>query len=808
MQDLRYALRTLRKQPVFTLVAVLALTLGIGANTAIFSLLYQVLLRPLPYPDADRLVFVWNSYRDINLPQAAVSIPDYLDRRGQAPALEDATLFTMRTANLNEAGNPEQLRSLVVTPSFFSTLRRQPFLGRPFNDADATPGADRFVILTFGLWTSRYAGDPSIVGRDVRINGEPYLVVGVLPATFEPPARDIALLVPFAFTAQQMSDAARGNEFSSMIARLRPGATIEQANAQFKVIVDRTIERLPARAGFMTTSGFGGYAIAMRDQIVGDIRAPLYVLQAGVIVVLLIACANVANLLLMRATARARELAIRSTLGAAHGRIVRQLLTEGIVLSLAGGAGGIVVGLLGMQALIAMGDQQLPGSPTPTLHPTVLLFTLCLSIATGVVFGIAPALAIARGNTAAFLKDDATRGTAGRSTGTARTALVVAEMALAVMLLTGAGLLIRSFARLQDVNPGFSVENVLTAQIALPATRYPDKAALVAFWTRLLDKSRGIAGVTTAGLTSNVPFNGNIGSGSYSIVGQTLPPGTPLPHGRQEVVGGDYFRAMQILIVAGRTFNDGDGLATAPVVMVDEYLVKKYFPDRNPLGQQIQRGGPNSPKFTIVGVAGTINSIDLGQPVTKERIYYPITQQAIGSMALVLKTALDPAQAVPQVRSVVRDIDPEQPIADVRTLDQWVARSLQTRRTPMTLLAVFGAVALLLAALGIYGVLAFGVTQRVREFGIRQALGADRRSILSLVFEQGLRTAAAGIAVGVVGSLAMTRYLQSLLFGITTHDPIAFAGVAVILLLVALVACYIPARRATQVDPMVALRDG
>ncbi|HKB09647.1 MAG TPA: ABC transporter permease, partial [Vicinamibacterales bacterium] len=527
MQDLRYALRTLRKQPVFTLVAVLALTLGIGANTAIFSLLYQVLLRPLPYPDADRLVFVWNSYRDINLPQASVSIPDYLDRRAQAPALEDATLFTMRTANLNEAGNPEQLRSLVVTPSFFSTLRRQPLLGRPFRDADATPGADRFVILTFGLWTSHYAADPSIVGRDVRINGEPHLVVGVLPADFELPARDIAVLVPFAFTAQQMSDAARGNEFSSMIARLRPGATIEQANAQFKVIVDRTIERLPARAGFMKSSGFGGYAVAMRDQIVGDVRAPLYVLQAGVIVVLLIACANVANLLLMRATARARELAIRSTLGAGHGRIVRQLLTEGIVLSLAGGAGGIAVGLLGMQALIAMGDQQLPGSPTPTLHPIVLLFTLCLSIATGVVFGIAPALVIARGNTAAFLKDDATRGTAGRSTGTARTALVVAEMALAVILLTGAGLLIRSFARLQDVNPGFSIENVLTAQIALPPARYPDNAARVAFWTRLFDKSRGIAGVTTAGLTSNVPFNGNVGSGSYSIVGQTLPPGTP-----------------------------------------------------------------------------------------------------------------------------------------------------------------------------------------------------------------------------------------------------------------------------------------
>jgi predicted permease len=807
MQDFRYALRTLRKQPLFTLVAVLALTLGIGANTAIFSLIYQILLRPLPYPDADRLVFVWNSYRDINLPQASISIPDYLDRRTQAPALEDATLFTMRTANLNEAGNPEQLRSLMVTPSFFSTLQRHPFLGRAFTDEEATPGADKFTILTFGLWTSHYASDPSIVGRDIRINGEPYRVVGVLPADFELPAQDVALLVPFSFTAQQMSDAARGNEFSSMIARLRPGATIAQANAQFKVIVDRTMERLPARAGFMKTSGFSGYAIAMRDQIVGDIRAPLYVLQAGVIVVLLIACANVANLLLMRATARSRELAIRATLGAGRLRIVRQLLTEAIVLSLAGGVGGLVVGGFGVRALIAMGEQQLPGTPTATLQPAVLLFTTALALVTGLVFGIAPAMTIARGNMAAYLKDDSTRGTAGRSTGAARGLLAIVETALAVVLLIGAGLLIKSFAGLQNVNPGFAIENVLTAQIVLPASRYPDNAARVGFWNRLLEKSRTIAGVSVAGLTTNVPFNGDVGSGSYTIVGLNQAPGTPLPHGRQEVVGGDYFKAMQIPVLSGRTFTDGDGLSAPPVAVIDEYLVKKYFADRSPLGQQIQRGGPASPKFTIVGVVGTINSIDLGQPVTKERIYYPATQQAPSGMALVLKTGLEPVQLVPQVRAVVRSIDPEQPIADVRTMDQWVARSLQNRRTPMTLLALFGAVALVLSAIGIYGVLAFGVTQRVREFGIRQALGADSRSILSLVLEQGLRTAGTGIVIGLAGAFALTRYLQSLLFGVTARDPIVFAAVAIVLLFVAMTACYIPARRATQVDPMVALRE-
>jgi putative ABC transport system permease protein len=807
MQDLRYALRALRKQPIFTLVAVLTLTLGIGANTAIFSLLYQILLRPLPYPDADRLVFVWNTYPGINLAQASVSIPDYIDRRTQAPAIEDATLFTGRTANLNEGGNPEQLRALAVTPSFFSTLQRQPFLGRAFSEDEAKLDADKFAILTFALWTSHYGSDRGIVGRDIRINGEAYRVVGVLPADFELPSRDIALLVPFSFTAQQMSDNARGNEFSSMIARLRPGASIALANAQFKIIVDRNIERLPARAAFAKSSGFGGYAVTMRDQIVGDVRSPLYVLQASVIVVLLIACANVANLLLMRATARSRELAIRSTLGAGQWRILRQLLTEGIVLSIAGAAGGLMLGLIGVRALIAMSTTQIPGSPDAALHPAVLLFTAGLALLTGLVFGIAPAVTIARGSAATYLKDDSPRGTAGRSTGVTRRMLVIAETALAVVLLVCAGLLIKSYGRLQDVNPGFSTENVLTAQVALPASRYPDDAARIGFWTRVLDKARAMPGVTSSGLTTNVPFNGNISSGSYSIVGLNQAPGDPAPHGRQEVVGGDYFKAMRIPLIAGRTFTEGDTRDAAPVVVIDEYLVKKYFADRSPLGQQIQRGGPTSPKFTIVGVVGTINSIDLGQPVTKERIYYPATQQAPRTMALVLKTGLDPQALVPQLRAAVREIDPEQPIADVRTLDQWIARSLQNRRTPTTLLAVFGGVALLLSAIGIYGVLAFGVAQRVREFGIRQALGADRGSILSLVLTEGLRTAGAGSLIGVVLAVMVTRYLQALLFGVTSRDPVVFAGVGAVLLTVAIVACYIPARRATEVDPMVALRE-
>jgi predicted permease len=435
----------------------------------------------------------------------------------------------------------------------------------------------------------------------------------------------------------------------------------------------------------------------------------------------------------------------------------------------------------------------------------VFLFTMALALLTGIVFGLVPAMTIARGNVAAFLKDDSTRGTASRSTGLTRSLLVVAETALAVVLLIGAGLLIKSFARLQDVNPGFSAEHVLTAQIALPASRYADVAARAAFWQRLLEKAHELPGVTWAGLTSNVPFNGNISSGTYSIVGVNRVPGDPSPHGRQEVVGGDYFKAMQIPLVAGRPFNDGDTAAAPAVIVIDEYLVKKYFKDRSPLGQQIQRG--NNSKFTIVGVVGTINSIDLGEPVTKERLYYPAAQAGPRAMALVLKTGVDPTGLVPQVRAAVRSIDPAQPIADVRTMEQWLSRSLQVRRTPMTLLALFGAVALVLSAIGIYGVLAFGVAQRVREFGIRQALGADSGSILTLVFSQGLRTAGVGILIGLGGSILLTRYLRSLLFGVGAHDLGVFGAVTGVLLAVAAAACYIPARKATRIDPMVALRD-
>ena len=807
MQDVRYALRTLVKQPIFTLIAVLTLTLGIGANTAIFSLVYQIMLRPLPYADADRLVFIWNTYPLMGLEQASVSIPDYIDRKTQAEAIEDATLFTGRALNLAEGGQAEQIRALMVTPSFFSTLGRQPMLGRAFSEQEATPGTDKQVILAYGLWRSRFGGDEAMVGRDLRMNGESYTVVGVLPADFELPGRNIGALVPFAFTPQQMSDEGRGNEFSQMIARLRPGATIDLVNAQMKAIVDRNLERLPQFKPFAETSGFGGFARPIREELVGDTREPLLVLQLGVLFVLFIACANVANLLLMRATGRSRELAIRTTLGAGQWRLVRQMLTEGLVLAIIGGIAGLAVGYAGVRLLIALTTQQLPGGTDATLHLPVMAFTFLLAIATGLVFGVVPAIAVIRGNTNALLKDDATRGSAGRGTGLMRGALVVGETAVALMLLVGAGLLIKSFARIQDVDPGFDRENVLTAQLSLPAARYPTAEARAQFWSRLIERAQRIPGATTVGMTTNVPFNGNVSSGSYSIVGYTPGPGEPTPHARQEVVGGDYFRAMQIPLKEGRLFESTDTLASAPVAVVDEYLVQRYFKGRSAVGQEIRRGGPTSPAIRIIGVVGMINSIDLGQPVTKERIYRPVTQNPTGGGAIVLKTALDPTQLVSELRAAVQQIDPEQPITDVRTMEEWVDRSLEIRRAPTTLLTIFGAVALLLSAIGIYGVLAYGVTQRVRELGIRQALGADRRSILSLVLSQGMRRVALGIVIGLAGAFFLSRYLESMLFGVSTRDIPVFALVTLVLFAVAVLACYIPARRATRIDPMVALRE-
>ena len=805
MRDIRYAVRSLRRQPVFTVAALVTLALGIGANTAIFGVLYDTVLRPLPYAHPDRLVFVWNAYQKAG-DLSDVAIPDYLDRRA-APGVEVAALFTVRDATVSNGRTPEQVVSLAVTPSFFTTLGRGPFLGRAFGPEDVNDGVTNPVILTYGFWRTRLGGDAGAIGQPIRLNASVHTVVGVLPADFELPARDVAVLVPFVFTPEQMTDAERGNEFSTMIARLRPGTTIQQFNAQMRAIVDRLQITVPSRAAYMRNSGFAGVAVDMRTQIAGQARTPLYLLQAGVVLVLLIACANVANLLLMRAAGRQRELAIRASLGAGGARLTRQLLIEGLALSVPGAAAGLGLAVAGSRTLMVVAGEALPRAASAGLPVPVLLFTLIVAAVAGLMFGLVPAVSILRAPPAAALRADDTRGSsAGRQALRLRGALAAGEIALAVVLLVTAGLLIRSLDRLLQVDPGFVADHVVTAQIALPAARYPDGPARRAFWDRLLDRTQHMPGVSSAGLISELPFSDTQSSGTYRIVGRQLGSGERLPHAGQSVVGGDYFETMRIPLLDGRLFDGRDGADAARVVIVDRMLADRQFPEGGAIGHQINFG--SSRNYTIVGVVGTVHAADLSRDVPEERVYLNGRQVPESRMAVLVRTAAEPLEVVPQVRAAVVSIDPEQPIARVRTMDGWIARSLTPRRTPMALLSLFGAVALVLAAVGIYGVMAFGVAERTREFGIRQALGADRRDILGLVFKHGARTAGIGLTLGLLAALSATRLLGAMLFGVAPYDPVVLGVVCALLTTVAGVACYLPARRATRVAPLDALRTG
>jgi predicted permease len=593
MTEFRHSFRSLLRQPGFSSIAVLTLALGIGANTAIFSLIYQVLLKPSAGPDAGRLVFVWNSYPKAGGEPSNVSIPDYLDRRAESPAVEDATLFTARPMTLSDGAQPEQLVGLAVTPSFFTTLRRSPFLGRAFREEDARPGSDRVVILTYGLWTSHFSADPSVVGRGLRINGETYVVTGVLPRDFELPVRQVSLLAPFTFTSAQTSDAERGDEFSEMIARLRPGATVGQFESQMRTIVDRLMVRVPDRAAYMRNTGFTGIAIPLRDQLAGDVRTWLYLLQAGVMVLLLISCDNVANLLLMRASGRQHELAIRAALGAGRWRLTRQLLTEGALLSLLGGVAGVALAAAGVCGLFVMMSQQLPETAPAVIDPAVLAFTAGIAALTALVFGAAPALPMGRANLAAAL-EDAARGSAGKRAGAMRTALAMAETALAVILLIAAGLLLKGFTRLVRVDPGFSPDHVLTAQISLPAARYGSPASQREFWKRLIERLQTTPGISATGVTSSVPFNGHPSSGSFTVTGRALAPGEKPPHARQDIVSADYFRAAGIPLVQGSLFDSAVTSSSPRVALVDRFLARRQFPQGNAVGQQLNFGNPRN----------------------------------------------------------------------------------------------------------------------------------------------------------------------------------------------------------------------
>ncbi len=819
--DIRYSLRSLLGRPGLALVAVLTLALGIGANTAIFSVLHGLFLAPLPYPDGERLVDVYNTYPTSNLEYANSSIPDYLDRREQAGALEDLALYTGTSLNLAEAGGqPERLVGVRATPSLFSTLGVAPALGRAFEESHAQLGQDQVVLLSHTLWRNRFGADPGIVGRDIRLSGRPFRVLGVMPEDFAFPGPQTQLWIPFAFTEAQRTDFERGNEFSQSVGRLKAGASIAQLHAELDAIVARNAERIGGLGGldeataaqaarfasFLAGGNFAGRAQPLRELQVGAMRPMVLVLQAAVALVLLIAAANVANLLLTRLSARQKELAVRNALGASRLRIARQLLVESLLIAGAGCIVGIGLAVLLMDLLPLIGLDTALLRQAFGFDARVLGFAVGVSLLAGLLTAAVPVISLFTTSIASVINEGGRLAGGGRIAGASRSALVVVQVALACALLIGAGLLIRSFLNLQQQSPGFEARGVLSALVSLPAERYADTASRAALFETVLRDLRQLPGVEQASLTSALPFSGNNSQGSYSIDGQPVADAAATPHGHQRFVDEDYFAVLRMPLLKGRSFSAADREGSEPVVIIDQLLAEKYFEGRDPIGQRINRGS-GTPWATVVGVVPTIKHANLQDEVSKETLYWPYRQQMPANAALLVR---GPAVGTPAladaVRAAVRRHDPEQPVFSLMALDERIELSLAGQRAPMRLVGLFAAVALLLSAIGIYAVLAYSVGQRRGELGVRVAIGAGSRQIVGLVLGQGARLVGVGLLGGLALALLLGRLAQSQLFGVSPFDPLTFALVPPFLAAVALVACWLPARRAARIDPLVALR--
>ena len=798
LQDLRYAVRSLLRRPGFAAVVVLTLALGIGANTAIFSVVNAVLLRPLPYADPERLVMVWGRYADFG--RTSTSLPDFVDWKAGATSFAQMAARHNAVFNLTGDGEPEQLTADRVTANFFPTLGVRPQLGRAFlPEEEKVGGDDDVVVLSHGLWQRRFGGDPRIVGREVTLSGRPFTVIGVAPRDFRF-LRDVDLWAP----ARMDTVGQRRAEYLTVFGRLKPGVTVQQAGAELAGVLKRLAEQYPE-----TNATLQSEVVAMKDDLVGDVRPALLVFSGAVGLVLLIACANVANLLLARAAAREREVAVRVALGAGSGRLVRQLLTESVVLSVIGGAAGLVLASLAVSALRASGTEILPRLGEVRVDVAVALFALLLAVVTGLLFGLAPALRVGGGGGGALhaaLREGA-RGAAGGAVTRLRNALVLGEVAVAVVLLVGAGLLIRSFDKLNRVDPGFNPRGVLTYGVILPRARYGNLEEVPAVYERLLERTRQIPGVRHAAVSTTLPMEGT-GYWSFAIEGRQSVTGGPGQDLQPFDVSPDYFRTLGVPLRSGRLIEPSDAPGAPRVAVVNEELVKRYFGGKDPVGARLTYGDPTDTAavwWTVVGVVGTVAQEGLkAKPYAQ--MYRPIAQAPARGLWVSMRTAGDPLAAATAARAALKAVDAELPLNDMQTMEQRVADSLAQPRVSVTLLTVFAAVALALAAVGIYGVVSYAVTQRTREIGIRMALGAKQGDVLRLVVRQGMLPAVAGVALGLAGALAATRAMASLLYGVGAADPLTFAVVALFLATVALVATYVPARRATRVAPTEALR--
>jgi putative ABC transport system permease protein len=808
LHDLRYALRTLVQRPGFTVVAVLTLALGVGANTAIFSLVSAVLVRPLPYRDAERLVVVWEDATAAGIPRDDVANANYADWKAQNRVFEDVAAFDQRVFDLAGAGEPEKVYAFAVTHNFFGVLGVEPALGRGLLPDDDRAGANRVTVISHELWRNRFGGDPGIVGRDIQLSGEKYTVVGVMPAGFQFEYPDFALWVPIAFTPEQLAD--RGSHSLEVIARMKRGVTFEQARADMSAVMGRIAAEHPDES-----AGVGAVVVPLREQLAGESRRPLLILLAAVALVLLIACANVAGVLLSRAAARRREIAVRAALGASRWRIVRQLLTESVLLGLAGGVAGALLALWAFGFLQQLVPYALRGVAEPRLDLTVLTFTTLVSLLAGVAFGLAPALQASKTDLGEALKQAGGRGGVGAGR-RLRGAFVVAQVALALVLLVGAGLLVQTLYRLRGQYSSLRPESLLTARTLLDGKRYGEPARRADFYEGVLRRVRSLPGVVAAGYTTAVPLMRKGGSNGLSIEGKENGPNAAW-NALHRQVSPDYFRALGVALREGRDFTEADDENALPVAVVNEAMARAFWPGESPLAKRFKVGSPDSkePWLTVVGVVSDVRQMAADAPV-KPEMYVPYRQAMpfwkgppysfFTPRDLVIRTSVDPSSVVPSVRRAVHETDAYQPVEGVRTMDEVLGRETAERRVGVTLLAAFAALALLLSALGIYGVLAFFVVQHTPEIGVRMALGARPRDVLRLVVFKGMRLALAGVALGLAGAFALTRFIQSQLFGVSAADPLTYAGIAVLLALVALAACLIPARRATKVDPLVALR--
>ncbi|HVG31969.1 MAG TPA: ABC transporter permease [Pyrinomonadaceae bacterium] len=801
LKDIRYGLRMIVKSPGFTLVAVLALALGIGANSAIFSVVNAVLLRALPFDQQERLVQIWGTVIKRGDDRNVASYPDFADFRDQNTVFEHIAAYTQSSGILTGADAPEQLDGVAVTGDIFAVLGTQPLQGRALKPEDEKPESPRAAVISYGLWQRRFAANPNLIGQQITLNGVSRTVIGIMPQGFGFPleARKTEFWVPLNPTSETNKE--RGAHYLLMIARLKQGVQLAQAQAEMATIARRLEQQYPDK-----NTGRGVNIISMYENVVGHIRPALLILLGAVGFVLLIACANVANLLLARAASRQKEIAIRSALGANRLRIIRQLLTESVLLSVMGGFLGLLLALWGLDLLVAVMPADLPRIKEIGLDARVLSFTLLVSVLTGIIFGLVPALQSSRQDLNETLKEGGRGSSEGIGRNRVRSLLVVSQIALSMVLLVGAGLLIRSFRQLQNINPGFDPHRVMTATIGLPDAKYHEESQMAAFFQQTLQRAAGLPGVESVGAVSPLPLSGDMAQNLLIVEGRPpLKPGERLIT-NSRVVSADYFRAMGIPLIKGRTLTEQDNRNAPRVVVINETLARKYFPNEEPLGKRIEVTIADDNMAEIVGIVGDVKHMTLDAEAGPES-YFSYQQIPNSYMTLVARAKSgDPASLAPGLRQAVEQVDRDQPLSDVRTMEQLLADSLARRRFNMLLLGLFSAVALLLAAVGIFGVMNYSVSQRTHEIGIRMALGAQPRDVLKMVVGQGMTLAFIGVLIGLVAAFALTRLMSSLLYGVTATDPLTYVAVALALSAVALLASFIPARRATRVDPIEALR--